>query len=852
MSPRATLLFPLLAPVLGLAAALMVPPLAPLAGPSEPKAAPIDFYGKKVTLLKLFGQTRWGDCSPGRVDGTKIYHAAGVLVDRSLSPNAIYVADTGNNRILGFRSANSKKADRVFGQPDEFGSAPNGDCNTGRFARPSRTSLCLTDVPGNTNLAEQWLRLNFDVDGQGNLYVPDHGNNRVLVYRAPFSADKVGGKGDVVPDLVLGQEDFTSNGINCGMGPHKRDARSLFLSYGNRHGFDHVSSRGVSVDPKGNVWVADTFNSRVLRFPKGKTTADLVLGQPTFAAGAPARDVATAPLDRMGTPTLARVSPDSGELYVVDEYPGGFPARVLVFKPPFKSGMAAARTFAPKQRRAGDFAAGYRFTHCTGLVFNSVKTDEWVGAEKKARYRDGVVWLHDSTRTLLLDRDGNVLLAIGAPDRVTLGGRYDSYERSGLSPFEPFNLVAPGGMIGLDSENNIYLADEHAHRISRYALPYRARKTAKGLALPKSNGGLFPGTMPNTVGPAHLHADRFGALAFKDQLIVRDHQRYLVWTNYLGKRAGAPANLIVGQDDGWSLKRRNHVMGRSAHAIDHKDRLWATGEHGKLMAYQLPFKAGAGPLRKLVALHWADRPAEEVDYRCDVALAFEPRTKCLWVFDSARHRLLRARVPDDPSAKLLVDCVLGQKNRTDGQVNRGLAAPGPASFGDVNAVKFDRKGNLFVVDNTYELHDNGRVLAFLAEDLRGMKGLFPAIEAKKVYVAERFDQPVHKRTFLKGEHPRSPVSVAFNRRNEMVIGNDGYFEGPPEKRNLNQLFLYRRPLEKATPDAVIQLPLGAPGEIAFDDRDNLIVQDHTYNKVWAINFDRDPAWLRECNAKGTR
>ena len=34
------------------------------------------------------------------------------------------------------------------------------------------------------------------------------------------------------------------------------------------------------------------------------------------------------------------------------------------------------------------------------------------------------------------------------------------------------------------------------------------------------------------------------------------------------------------------------------------------------------------------------------------------------------------------------------------------------------------------------------------------------------------------------------------------------------------------------------------GEIAFDSKGNLIVQDHTYNKVWVINYDRDPVWLR--------
>src|SRR5947209_702225 len=237
--------------------------LVPARLPAQDGAAPVDFYGRRVSVLKMFGQTRWGDCSPGRVDGTKIYHAAGVLVDRSRTPNAVYVADAGT------------------------------------------------------------------------LYVPDFGNNRVLVYRDPFSADKTGGKGDAISDLVIGQDDFTSNGANRGLGPARRDARSLFLSYG---GFDHVSARGVSVDADGNVWVADTFNYRVLRFPKGKTKADLVLGQPDFATSEPVPDVKKAPLNRTCTPTLARVRPDTGELWVVDEYPGGFPARLLVFKPPFKNG----------------------------------------------------------------------------------------------------------------------------------------------------------------------------------------------------------------------------------------------------------------------------------------------------------------------------------------------------------------------------------------------------------------------------------------------------------------------------------------------------------------------------------
>jgi hypothetical protein len=234
-------------------------------------AQQFDFYGRPIRVLKLFGQTRWGDTSPGRVSGGKIFHSAGVVVDRRT--NHIYVADTGNNRILGFRSYASTNADLVFGQPDEFSGAANGDGNLGFHGPTTRTNLCLLNYPENPNVAEQWMRLNFDVDAVGNLYVPDLYNNRVLIYYVPFSADTSGGQGDNVPDLVLGQDNWTSNQINHGLGPSVRDVRSLFISWGNPYGFDHVSARGVSVDTNGNVWYSTNSRRMIWWIPTSRPIA---------------------------------------------------------------------------------------------------------------------------------------------------------------------------------------------------------------------------------------------------------------------------------------------------------------------------------------------------------------------------------------------------------------------------------------------------------------------------------------------------------------------------------------------------------------------------------------------------
>src|SRR4051812_33028635 len=61
---------------------------------------PLDFYGKTVSLLKVFGQRNAREAAAGAVTGANVYHASGVVVDRSLTPNPVYVFDSGNNRIL--------------------------------------------------------------------------------------------------------------------------------------------------------------------------------------------------------------------------------------------------------------------------------------------------------------------------------------------------------------------------------------------------------------------------------------------------------------------------------------------------------------------------------------------------------------------------------------------------------------------------------------------------------------------------------------------------------------------------------------------------------------------------------
>jgi sugar lactone lactonase YvrE len=161
----------------------------------------------------------------------------------------LYVADTENNRVLIYTSPLrvDRTADRVLGQPD-FNS------NLGNNGGPSAVSL--------------WQPTGVAVDKQGNLWVADSANNRVLEYDRPLATD-------AVADRVFGQPDFTSNASNTG----GLSATSLYIP------------SSVLVDDAGNLWVGDGGNLRVLQYDapmaSGDRAADLVVCQDDFASDSP-------------------------------------------------------------------------------------------------------------------------------------------------------------------------------------------------------------------------------------------------------------------------------------------------------------------------------------------------------------------------------------------------------------------------------------------------------------------------------------------------------------------------------------------------------------------------------------
>lgn len=281
----------------------------------------------------VLGQATFTDNTPAAGEGMN--GPLGVAVD---SAGRLWVADTGNNRVLRFDSplvvANGAPADGVLGQPNLLSTSPG----TMRHTMSGPFGVF--------------------VDVAGRLYVADSGNARVL--RFDDAANKHDG---AEANGVLGQRDFESNIVSSPdsstmampAGVWGDGAGRLWVTdfvYSRVLRFDDAANKsngaaadgvlgqltftsalqgtarnrlsfpvGVSVDPSGRLYVAEDDNNRVVWFdnaaqrPNG-ADADGVLGQPTFSSDAPYAGGLSA--TKLHRPTGVAYDPTSGTLYVAD------------------------------------------------------------------------------------------------------------------------------------------------------------------------------------------------------------------------------------------------------------------------------------------------------------------------------------------------------------------------------------------------------------------------------------------------------------------------------------------------------------------------------------------------------
>ena len=629
----------------------------------------------------VLGQANFTCTWPNRtgwVDVNTLRFPNGVAVD---STGTLWVADSGNNRVLRFDNAASKgdgaDADGVLGQADFTSNWANRDGGTvaaNTLSRPQRVA-----VDGTT------------------LWVADSSNHRVLRFAtttSPFNgADAVG---------ILGQADFISNWANRGGGTTTA-ANTL------------NNPIGVTVDSTGTLWVADAWNNRVLRFDNAasKTAsandANGVLGQAGFTSGWSNRGSGAA-TNTLNNPIGVTVD-STGTLWVADTYNN----RVLRFD------NAASKTAS-----AND---------ANGVLGQADFTSYWSNrdgpvAANTLYLPDGVAVSGDGT-LLVADTNNNRVLRFSSATTKNDGAAADGVLgqadfTSNASTVTANRLHLPDGVAVDPTTGKVFVADSNNSRVLRFA---SAASLANGAAAEgvlgqadftsywsnRDNGVVAANTLNY---PVAVTVSGDGTLWVVDS----GNNRVLRFASAASKGNGADADGVLGQANFTSnLANRDGAVAANtlsypyAVAVDSNGTLWVSdGNNHRVLRFDNAvtknLDAGAdgvlgqADLTSNVANRNSTVDANTLNYPGGVAVESDGT---LWVADTSNNRVLRFdNAAGKTAAANAADGVLGQADLMNNYANRDSVVAAN-TLDNPYAVAVDSNGTLWVAD-TY----NHRVLRF--------------------------------------------------------------------------------------------------------------------------------------------
>jgi uncharacterized protein (TIGR03437 family) len=514
--------------------------------------------------------------NPARIEPDAVYGqasfagvASGLSASAMNSPRSLacdsvgnlWVADSGNNRILRFGAATLNNpapvnADTVIGQADFVSGAANagstvsasglstpvglsfdaqgnlyvadyGNSRALRFAAPlgpSNPNAAATAVWGQPNFATRGSGqpasatsmggpLGVAVDISGNLYVAIPTDNRVLVFP---TATPIG----AAATSVYGQSSFTSTTANAGVAP---------LSSGS----SLSTPAEVKVDSNGNVLIADSGNNRVLQFPSGSKTATRIWGQTDFTSNGPNRikpGSLNSPykmaIDYSASPFALYVSDTANNRVLIWKdsvhFRNGDPADLVIGQPTLLTN--GANVGSPSQSPTATSLSGP-----TGLAVNS---------------GNGTLYVADfqNNRVLRYPRpvaqSGQI-----TPDAVI--GQVD-FMSSTSAAVNASSLKNPAGL-AIGPNGDLFVSDSGNNRVLEF--PSGAGNGATALRV-YGQPNMFSSVKPSQVSAQTLSGPQGIVVDGASNLYVADtgSNRALVFPNTsVAPAAGAVATLVIGQ-----------------------------------------------------------------------------------------------------------------------------------------------------------------------------------------------------------------------------------------------------------------------------------------------------------------